>query len=215
VVNFLAQCEGIDAIENYGAQRYLTTQGILDVNKSVTVQAYANWNMPISQFHGAFTQTGGSIYNFRPIAPSSWTATYYPGGYFMRDVTGDAGLDTVVQFAACKFGDVSKVGGNMIYLGGHSYDGTSLSNVNGMRVLLNSLFIPAKRLIGEGLVSPNHSVCQGDTISIQFYTAKYRIYLRMDRPERIFLYSGRPFHCRCRSRKGRHLLCGDYRRRGM
>lgn len=56
----------------------------------------------------------------------------------------------------------------MIYLGGHSYDGTSLANVNGMRVHLNSILIPAKRLINEGLISPNHTYCQGDTIKIEF-----------------------------------------------
>lgn len=175
--NFLAECEGIDAIENFGPVRFMSTGGMTTVNQNVTTQAYANSDMPIMQFHGAYTQGGGSLYNFLVNKVSSnWKNSMYLGAYFLKDVIKangtlgtDGVMDTVVQINACKISAAATTGGNIFYLGGHSYAGTSaLSEVNGERIYLNSLLIPTHRIIADGTLPTPYTVCQGDSIKINF-----------------------------------------------
>lgn len=167
--NFLGECEGIEKVENYGGSRYVSTNGITDISASITTQLYGNVDMPVFQMHGLYTQDGGSIPNFAMVTPASGRREpEYKGGYFLKNIWGDAALDTIININATKIGDVNQAGGTIIYLGGHSYSASSIGGVNGMRIYLNGMMLPARRIISNGIVSPGFNICQGDTIRIDF-----------------------------------------------
>jgi hypothetical protein len=174
--NFVAECDALNAVENFPPVRFMTTGGVTTINANVTTQLYTNVDMPVMQFHGAFTEGGGSVVNYLVNkTTSNWTNTMYIGNYFLRDVirangtTGTDGiLDTVVQVNVCKI-STGIDGGNIIYLGGHTYDGvTSLADVNGERIFLNAMLLPAHRNLSTGILPTPYSICQGDSIKIEF-----------------------------------------------
>jgi hypothetical protein len=166
--NFFAQCEGIDAIENFAPVRYQSTNGLQTVNTSVSTLIAGNPDMPFMQTNGFFNSgAGGSIRNYRPTpGTSNWSAINYFGYYFNKTV--DDVNSNIAISSATKYAHQDSTGGNIFYSGGHSYSGTGIGDVNGRRMYLNSIFVPARRLIGSGVLAPSKNVCHGDTLKLDF-----------------------------------------------
>lgn len=166
--NFFAQCEGIDAIENFAPVRYQSTNGFETVNTSVSTLIQGNPDMPFMQTNGFFNSgAGGSIRNYRPTPGSSqWSDINYFGFYFNKTVNG-VNSDIAIS-SATKYAHPDSVGGNIFYSGGHNYSGSGIGDVNGRRMYLNSIFVPARRLIGTGILAPQMNVCENDTIFLDF-----------------------------------------------
>jgi len=165
--NFFAQCEGIDAIENFTPVRYQSTNGFETISASVTSLVYGNPDMPLMQIQGIFTPSGGSVPSYRPTpGVSNWSAIHYFGYYFNATVGGVN--SNIAISSGTKYAHPDSIGGNIFYLGGHNYNGSGLGDVNGRRAYLNSIFVPARRLIATGILTPSMSVCQGDTIKLNF-----------------------------------------------
>jgi hypothetical protein len=167
--NFFAQCEGIDAIENYPNQRYQTYNGfVTSVNQRNPV-VFANADMPMLQFEGVFEPVGGSIENFYPVGGNAgWRPNKYSHIYSIENLDNVGPLDTVWNATASKFfGQNFTVGGNVFYLSGHNYDANSVAEQNGQRMYLNAVFMPATRWINQGQVASNSPLCAGDTLKLQ------------------------------------------------
>jgi Secretion system C-terminal sorting domain len=158
--NFLAQCHGITTVENFAPARYISTAGIHDINAGVTTVQYKNTDLPVMQFHGAFTPDGGSVHNWNKPS-GSWVWPRYVPLYFIS--SGDtANIINVTKIS----NSTSSIGGNMIYLGGHNYYGSTLADINGMRIYLNAVMMPAKDLQVDVTATSNSPVCPGDTIKL-------------------------------------------------
>jgi hypothetical protein len=107
--NFLAQCEGIDAVENYPTVRYLTTNGVQTINIKCEYAA-------VCQLADAYQSAAWYVYPGRRFHLQLQTGHIFGmvcnvlSGCFLyeRMLSVTAALDTVVQFSACKYGDVSK-----------------------------------------------------------------------------------------------------------
>jgi len=74
--------------------------------------------------------------------------------------------DTANVINVTKINDAGDIGGNMVYLGNHSYSGSALTDINGQRILLNAVMMPAKDLQVDVTASSNSPVCPGDTIKL-------------------------------------------------
>lgn len=161
--NFFAQCEGIDAVENYPDQKYMTTQGFLTSLSQNTPVQYKHTDMPMLQFHGVYERENGSVSNFKPVGGNSnWLPTRYSQIFSVQP-----GNDTLWNAAVAKFTPKDSLGGNVFYLSGHNYSGNSLANKNGMRLLLNAAFVPPiERDVLFGNAESNSPVCEGDTIKL-------------------------------------------------
>lgn len=167
--NFLAQCVALRTFENFPEYYFLTTNGVNTYNAAANAAnvQYANNDMPVMQLHGLYLNDGGSVNSFIPSIGSNWQSSSYKGIFFMQNVIGDAALDSVLHVAVRKVIPNDHVGGNLIYLSGHNYDGTSIDQVNGRRVYLNAVFMPVLRTLPMGSAYANSPVlCQGDTLKL-------------------------------------------------
>lgn len=149
--NFLAQCHAIDTYENRGF--FHTTAGVSIVN-STTSHLYPNANLAYSQIQGHLQQNeGGSIGKWTLASGSSWRNTSYPSVTHLNS-------DTVIAMGA-HLTAPNAPGGNVFYLGGHDYSRgggggganpipnlTTLERVNGLRMYLNTVFVPSKNSNG-------------------------------------------------------------------
>ena len=134
--NFLAQCEGVETYEDDDTIQ--TTGGIDRINAKIT-HAYFNADMPYAQIHGELAKIGGSLRNWSLSSGSSWRSFYY------RMVGSANGVYDVAS--AAKILPNNYVGGNAFYLGGHDYGGSTNNDViNGIRMYLNCIFVPANPL---------------------------------------------------------------------
>jgi uncharacterized repeat protein (TIGR01451 family) len=141
--NFLAQCLAVDTYENLSL--YQTTAGYNNANTS-NVLAYPNPDLAFAQFMGALTAgPGGSHQDWRLNAGS----VFKNNGHVHADNTGVA----IPTYAATAAKLYSGRGGNVFYLGGHSYGagGSTLSDINGQRMVLNAIFVPATRPVSCNL----------------------------------------------------------------
>jgi hypothetical protein len=158
--NFLAECEGVDAVENYGPYHYMSTTGFNNLSAAVTTVKYMNMDMPVMQINGAVVPDGGSEPNWNLPVGGSYVSPRYKGLYFI------SGSDTANIVNITKYRASNLVGGIMVYLGGHSYAGTTIGNINGQRIFLNSILLPARNFATSCNPTSNSPVCIGDTLKL-------------------------------------------------
>ncbi len=131
--NFLAQCEGVETYED--DDMLMTTGGIDRINANITYNYY-NYDMPYAQFHGTLSTIGGSLRNWALSAGSSYHPIYY------RVVGSGDGVHDVASGVKRLPNNIA--GGNAFYLGGHDYGGgPQADKINGRRMYLNCIFVPA------------------------------------------------------------------------
>lgn len=151
--NLLLECASINTFENNALNgHYQTTNGysVYGTNDSTNVSGtliYPNGYMPFNQFIGALNgNQDGAITDFFPASGS----TYQNGALIAarhNNGTGTGNHNANVAVVS-KVGNVGREGGYVFELGGHDYDrGTSndISNINGKRMILNTLFVPVTR----------------------------------------------------------------------
>lgn len=137
--NLFAQCASMATYENQTSQgRFVSTAGLLESNVGLAPQ-YQNPDTPLNQFHGDINGAqGGSMTDFQLLSGSALRSNTY---VTIRNQT----MPTNYISIASKL-DRNKRGSFIGYLGGHDYNAaTTLSQINGRRVFMNSLFVPTLR----------------------------------------------------------------------
>jgi hypothetical protein len=131
--NFLAQCYAILNYENNALGRFQTTTGITDANSNAgTAISYPNPDLSFSQFEGDFSiSIGGSLQNWRVNAAG--TNNFHKHSQANSDAT-------IMGSSVAKLKTGS--GGLVFYLGNHSFNTGSVSNINGMRMYMNAFLTP-------------------------------------------------------------------------
>ncbi|MBL8122779.1 MAG: carboxypeptidase regulatory-like domain-containing protein [Pyrinomonadaceae bacterium] len=149
--NLELQCYSVDVFENNAAfGRFQTTLGwtIFGTNPSSgsvdTPLVYPNPAMPFNQFVGDLANQDGRVTEFS-----------LAGGSVLRPSTLIAARNSTPDHSNKNVATVSRIGnaiagGNVFELGGHSYYRTNVTNteigrLNGQRMILNTLLIPAYR----------------------------------------------------------------------
>jgi len=135
--NFLAQCSAIESYENNTTHGlFQTTLGIVENNLTNASHIYPNPDLAYSQFQGALFDDSGTVSDYELAAGS----VFQNGAHSHAHNATDPNLyiATVSKLAA---GD----GSNVMYLGGHNYDGIDLGNMNGKRIYLNAAMMPSDR----------------------------------------------------------------------
>ena len=147
--NLHLSCTTIGAIEN--SSFTMTTAGIDSFSTGLAATAYLNADLPVAQFQGGIATPNGNYKLWKPKTGSSMRSNTYE---FMRG-GGGAMLYTM---AGMKSRPNSLAGGNIFYVSGHEHyqwtngSGTINDNnrINGRRIFLNTIFIPASDSI-EGI----------------------------------------------------------------
>ncbi len=138
--NFLAQCEAIETYENLGY--FMTDKGIKSKGNILSHQ-YHNADLAFMQIHGTlFEKQTGSVPSWTLNTGSTWKNTSYK-------MVSHKGTDTV-RVVGNHLRQPGEIGGNAFFLGSHNYMGSAnkpdlsdLQKVNGLRMYLNAVFIPA------------------------------------------------------------------------
>ncbi len=154
--NLLLECASINTFENNALNgHYQTTQGysVFGTNDSTNVSGtliYPNGYMPFNQFIGALNgNQDGAITDFSLASGSA----YQNGALIAARHDNNSGSNRTANVAVVsKVGNVGREGGYVFELGGHNYDrGSSndISNINGKRMILNTLFVPVTRPCAE------------------------------------------------------------------
>jgi len=100
--------------------------------------SYPNADLPYSQFIGALNGSiGGSHTDWSLESGSVWTNRGHAHAF------GSSATNIFRATASKEF--TNGPGGMVFYLGGHSYDTTPLPELNGIRMFLNAVFVPATR----------------------------------------------------------------------
>ncbi|MFN2476900.1 MAG: beta strand repeat-containing protein [Chthoniobacterales bacterium] len=135
--NFLAECQSIAVYENNPAGLLQTTTGYAITNDNFPI-GYPNPDLAFSQFIGAFAPTGGS-----PVGDFALGV----GSTFINNTHVHANdiATSPAAYVATAAKLVNGPGGMVFYLGGHNYGagGSSLSDLNGQRMILNTVFVPS------------------------------------------------------------------------
>ena len=135
--NFLAQCVATLTYENnVNFGRYQTTGGMLQNNLGET-HTYPNPDLPLNQFVGPMEDAGGSVRDFKLEAGSS----FRPDAHIL--VQDNPTSDTYVA-TGTKLNS-SGLGSLVVYLGSHAYGDSTLEELNGRRLYLNSVMTPSVR----------------------------------------------------------------------
>ena len=135
--NFLAQCIGVYTYENEATNgRFHTSHGIIEKD-NVTTYTYPNADMPFNQFEGDVSDEGGSLHEWSRATNSSWINSAFIAVQGVQDTnTVRATQAKVIR---------GRSGGNLFYLGGHDYNGTTIGDINGRRMYMNAVFVPSLR----------------------------------------------------------------------
>ncbi len=131
--NFLAACISIRLYENDDTLH--TTGGIDAINDNYTFN-YSNADLPFMQIDGELDNIGGALHNWYKKTTSNYRSSHY------SVVSASTGLPyETAAGAKCIPNNLS--GGNMFYLGGHSYGDKNVNvEINGRRMYLNAVFVP-------------------------------------------------------------------------
>ena len=143
--NFLAECRSIETYENDPAGGFQTTAGITIANLNNDLD-YPNADLAYSQFVDVLNPVpGGSEQDWELSAGS----VFQNNGHIHANNIGTA-TPTYAATAAKLF---NGQGGNVFYLGGHNYGagGSDITSINGQRMILNAIFVPATRPAACGL----------------------------------------------------------------
>jgi hypothetical protein len=146
--NFLAQCAAIESYENnvnFGL--FHSTDGLIR-NNDKAAHSYPNADLAFGQFQGPLSDEGGTISDFELAAvPGN---AYRNGSHGVAENLADTALD-IAASAKLSIG----VGSNVMYLGGHKYQGNALQKLNGRRLYLNAAMVPSGRPASCGFDVPN------------------------------------------------------------
>lgn len=140
--NLILSCTTLGSMEN--ATFTMTTTGADSFSTGLSAVVYNHPDLPIAQFSGSIMSPNGDYKLWRPKAGGSMKANTYD---IMRGSTG--GL--YYTMAGKKMRPNNLAGGNLFYISGHEhYQWTAptgsindMNRINGRRVFLNSIFIPA------------------------------------------------------------------------
>lgn len=134
--NFLAQCEAVNNYENNPLGRFQTTTGITVANGLTgTACVFPNADLAYSQFEGAYNASlGGSVRNWTINGAAANGEHTHAGGTGALAANIGASVSKLTNHAT---------GSLVFYLGNHSFTSTGQTNINGMRMYLNALLIPA------------------------------------------------------------------------
>ena len=161
--NFLAQCASITNYENNSFGHFQSTSNIVTDNLTATPLDFSNPDLPFSQFVGGVSPNPGTS------SVQDWTLG---GGAFINN--GHSHLDdvgtTTNHYAATSSKHSSGPGGLLFYLGGHDYflsgSGTNdITMINGARMLLNTVFVPANRATCGLEFSAALSITKSDSVT--------------------------------------------------
>jgi len=137
--NFLAQCLAVHAYENDTQTSAQTIGGITVANEDSPVY-YENPALAFSQFQGALNGAEtGTLQDWD--VPGGIPADFINNAHVhVRSLKPPYGLVAT----ASKF-NIGQIGSLTFYLGGHNYAGDDdQRRINGLRMLLNAIMIPAK-----------------------------------------------------------------------
>ncbi len=153
--NFFAQCAAIRHYEGEDTNQRLLTLNDLNAEDQASGSIfYDNPNDAVFQIQGAIKNEGGSIKNFR-----IWPSNLQSGTDTKRYAYFTSGSENDFKFYGGKAANINTVsGGNVFYLGGHKYEDDDADEINGRRLLLNTLLIPPSRPASCGLVIPEPDI---------------------------------------------------------
>jgi len=140
--NLILACATLGAMEN--TTLTMTTAGVDSFSTGLAAVLYNNPDLPIAQFLGTIMSPNGEYKLWRPKTGSTMRPNTYE---IMR---GGAG-GFFYTMAGMKMRPNNLAGGNMFYIAGHEhYQWTAssgsindINRINGRRIFLNSIFIPA------------------------------------------------------------------------
>jgi len=143
--NFLAQCHAVANFEGLVGDPtpvgiFLTTDGIVK-NGLDEILKYPSPTVPFSQFIGGLDGgQGGSIPDWTHDGGGFQGAPSVGGHLVAQNTTS---TDTYQATGGKRFPDA--LGGNVFYLGGHEYKDNNNNSINGVRMALAAVFVPADR----------------------------------------------------------------------
>lgn len=135
--NFLAQCVGVLTYENQATHGHFHTSHGIEERDDVTTYTYPGSDLPFNQFQGDISDEGGSLHEWGMASDSTWVNNAHV------QVLGVQNTNTM----RASHGKMirGRTGGNIFYLGGHNYDGTTIGDINGQRMYMNAVFVPSLR----------------------------------------------------------------------
>ena len=155
--NFLAQCAAVTTYENAAAGHFQSTANIVDADNTSPF-TFSNPDLPYGQFIGTVHQLTGSVLQ-------DWTLG---GGTFINRGHGHLLSSNLVpsRYAATASKHSTGPGGLLFYLGGHNFGagGADLTMLNGQRMLLNAIFVPANRPTCGLNFTANLAITKSDSV---------------------------------------------------
>ncbi|MBP6002818.1 MAG: carboxypeptidase regulatory-like domain-containing protein [Pyrinomonadaceae bacterium] len=157
--NLLLQCKSVDVFENninFGLFQSTTGWNIFGTNDNTQVAStltYPNPAMAYNQFVGTLADEDGAVTEY-----SLKTGGFYQNGTLIAARNSGSSANNLKNVATVSRIGSSSAGGNVFELGGHDYlrqysTNTPREQYNGLRMILNSLLVPATRQ-GCGLTIP-------------------------------------------------------------
>ena len=181
--NFLAQCVATLTYENNVAfGHFQSSAGMLKNNLGESF-TYPNPDLPLNQFVGPMEDAGGSVRDLKLDLGSSFNTDAH---LLVQDTP------TTDTFAASAIKlNPNQLGSMVVYLGSHAYGDTTLDELNGRRLYLNSVMTPSvrpplcgnevdpdpdqlKQISGRVLEDPNGDASIADGIAVA--GARVRLY---------------------------------------
>jgi uncharacterized repeat protein (TIGR01451 family) len=149
--NLILECASINTFENNDMFGHFQTSNdwtVFGTNTGNSVNGtpfYPNPFMPFSQFIGDLNgNQDGAITDYQ-LAPGSSLIN----GTLGAARHGTAGSPGVYIATVSKVGNVGQPGGHVFELGGHDYKGANITDINGRRMVLNTIFVPVTRPCAE------------------------------------------------------------------
>jgi hypothetical protein len=140
--NFLAQCAAVRTYELSTLARFQSTNGFDNANENgdPATWTYSNADLSYFQINGYFgiADNGGSL--------KDWVIPVSPGNpainNFHYHTSGTESGRNYTNASVSKLVPSSQLGGQVFYLGSHSYDGSADYDINGQRMYMNALLTP-------------------------------------------------------------------------
>ncbi|MBK7886118.1 MAG: T9SS type A sorting domain-containing protein [Bacteroidetes bacterium] len=147
--NLVMNCVALKTMEN--ATKTMTTGGIDSMLTGWAAPTFPHHDMPAAQFQGTIATPNGECKFWKEKSGSTFRSNTY------KIMHGSAGAQ-VTTMAGMKLRNNTFAGGNLFYIAGHDHyywtapTGTinDANKINGRRIFLNSIFIPASDSI-EGI----------------------------------------------------------------
>ncbi len=168
--NLLLQCASINTFENnptFGLFQTTAGYSVFGVNADNATTGplvYPNGYMPFNQFIGELNgNQQGAISDYRlapgsAFRPNTQIAARHTTGSIQNIPNGTDIPSTDLVATVTKYENAGRPGGYVFELGGHDYDrvpgdpnafSNALNDINGRRMILNTLFVPVTRPCSE------------------------------------------------------------------